>query len=58
MPKQFVDLSPTIGPDLVERQSGPMIAGFGYFPEPRFEHMVEEGEGSYSAMSVVTIRQP
>ena len=55
MPKKFVDLSPTIGPGLVERQFGPMIAGVGYLPEPSFEHMVEEGEGFYSAMSVVTM---
>ena len=55
MPREFVDLSPTIGPDLVERQFGPKIAGFGYFPEPRFEHLVEEGQDFYSAMSVVTM---
>lgn len=55
MPRQFVDLSPAIGSDLVKRQFGPTIAGVGYLPEPYFEHVVEKHENYYSAMSVVTM---
>jgi kynurenine formamidase len=55
MPKQFVDLSPTIGPDLLEHQFGPMIADSAYMPKPNFEHMVEQDANFYSVMSVVTM---
>lgn len=55
LPRQFVDLSPSIGSDLVERQLGPTIAGAGYIPEPYSEHIIEEGDDFYSVMSVVTM---
>jgi kynurenine formamidase len=55
LPKQFVDLSPAVEPGLVEKQFGQKIAQVGFLPEPRFEDLIEDEPGYYSAMTVVTI---
>lgn len=55
MPRQFIDLSQTIEPGLVEKQLGSLIANAGYLPEPRFEDLVEDQPDGYSAMTVMTM---
>jgi kynurenine formamidase len=55
LPKQFVDLSPAIEPGLVEKQFGPKISQVGFLPEPRFEDLIEDEPGYYSAMTVITM---
>lgn len=55
MPRRFIDLSQTIEPGLVEKQLVPLIANTGYLPEPRFEDLVEDQLGGYSAMTVMTM---
>lgn len=55
LPKRFVDLSPSIGPGLVEKQFGRKIAQVGFLPEPRFEDLIDDEPGRYSAMTVVTM---
>jgi arylformamidase len=54
-PSQFVDLSQTIEPGLVEQQFGTLIAKAGYLPPPRFEDLIEDEPGGYSAMTVITM---
>jgi arylformamidase len=54
-PRQFVDLSQSIEPDMVEKQFGELIARAGYLPPPRFEDLIEDEPGGYSAMTVITV---